>query len=122
MMCICCNKILSLISGEYLNEEEIVFKKSVKQISGIDEAMHVDAGSYMWNGGIVGLLSGGFGSRHDGDEFIVAICDDCIHNKIQTGNIAYINNYIENIDEPILTKNKTIWRRYNRIGNILNDE
>lgn len=37
----------------------------------------------MWNNGTVRRISFGYGSRHDGESFLVAICDDCIE-KLET--------------------------------------
>lgn len=36
----------------------------------------------MWNGGIVGEVVAGYGSKHDCDLFLVAICDMCIERAI----------------------------------------
>lgn len=34
--------------------------------------------SAMWNGGIVDKVTAGYGSDHDMNQFIIAICDECI--------------------------------------------
>jgi hypothetical protein len=131
MMCICCDKKISLLYPEIdlpdgKLEEDVVFNTKEKiQIDGShDEEITLDAGSKMWNNGIVNKVSAGYGSSHDGDEFIIAICDDCITTKKRTGNIAYINNYMGYSlpgDEDY-EKSRIAWRRYNRIDDILNDE
>lgn len=38
----------------------------------------------MWSGGIVETINAGYGSFHDMDSFIVAICDDCITNLVES--------------------------------------
>lgn len=35
----------------------------------------------MWDGGIVEKIYGGYGSRYDEEQFIIAICDNCIEEK-----------------------------------------
>lgn len=119
-MCICCDKKISLLYPEIdlkegETEESIVFKE-YKQ----DDNIKINAGSRMWNDGIVHKVSAGYGSSHDGDEFIIAICDECITKKKMTGNIAYVNNYMFPIkgDEDF-EKSKIAWRRYNNINDIL---
>jgi len=37
----------------------------------------------MWNDGIVDIISIGYGSKFDGDQYIIAICDDCIESKLE---------------------------------------
>jgi hypothetical protein len=100
MLCICCDKKISLLYPEDLSdgklEEDVVFNTKEKiQIDGdYDQEITVNAGSKMWNDGLVHKVSAGYGSSHDGDEFIIAICDDCIIKKKATGNLAYIDNYM----------------------------
>lgn len=127
-MCVCCDKKISLLYPELENktEEDIVFNKETRQVrsrKSFDVEIKINAGSQMWNDGVVDLISAGYGSRFDGDEFIIAICDDCLEKKMMTGNIAYIDNYMGyNIkDDEKYKKSRIAWRRYNRIDDILND-
>ena len=131
MMCICCDKKISLLYPETLDdksEEDIVFNKEKRQLYGkkgrFDEEIELNAGSQMWNDGVVNLISAGYGSRFDGDEFMIAICDDCIQKKMFTGNIAYINNYMGyDVKHDERYQNSRIaWRRYNKIEDILDDD
>ncbi len=56
MKCICCGKeILPLYENKY----------------------------NMWNGGIVEKISAGYGSDYDGEQFIIAICDECVKIKLK---------------------------------------
>ena len=134
-MCICCDKKISLLYPEIdladgKLEEDLVFNTKDKiQISDPDLHVHeeisIDAGSHMWDGGIVNKVSAGYGSSHDGDDFIIAICDECILKKKATGNIAYIDNYmgylIKQVDEDYINS-RTAWRRYNNINDFLEGE
>ena len=131
MMCICCDKritLLKVVEEPLEDEEKVVFGKIIRQISGkkFDETYTSDASSNMWNGGIVGHISGNYGSRFDSDEFIIAICDDCIEKKKMTGNVAFIDNYMSGISDPWVKddydKSRVAWRRYNRIDDLLNGD
>ena len=46
-----------------------------------------------WEGcfadGIVEKISAGYGSKHDGDMFIICICDSCIDSK----KLKWVGNY-----------------------------
>jgi hypothetical protein len=43
----------------------------------------------MWEGGVVEKISVGYGSINDGDEFYIAICDNCIDDNYKNGRIIY---------------------------------
>jgi len=45
----------------------------------------------MWNGGIVDKIAAGYGSKIDGDMFVIAICDECVIEK----NLKWVGNYME---------------------------
>ena len=130
MMCICCDKKISLLDPEMdleggKLEEDIVFnKKKIQTNVAHDEEFTTDAGSCMWGDGLVHKVSAGYGSTHDGDQFIIAICDDCITKKKMTGTIAYVDNYMGYSlqDNEDYEKSRIAWRRYNRIDDILDGE
>jgi hypothetical protein len=124
MMCICCDKKISLLSSVHLedkSEEDIVFNKQKRQLYGkkgrFDEEIELDAGSQMWKDGVVDSITAGFGSNHDMDEFIIAICDDCLEKKLMTGSIALISKH--DINNEKYNNMRTAWRRYNRIDDLL---
>lgn len=48
--------------------------------------------SQMWDGGIVDKISANYGSEHDSDMYIIAICDDCI--KWHSEKLIYMGNYM----------------------------
>jgi hypothetical protein len=130
MLCICCDKKISLLYPEDLSdgklEEDVVFNTKEKiQIDGdYDQEITVNAGSKMWNDGLVHKVSAGYGSSHDGDEFIIAICDDCIIKKKATGNLAYIDNYMGYLskEDEDYVNSRTAWRRYNNMNDFLEGE
>lgn len=47
-----------------------------------------------WTRGLVAKVSANYGSEHDMDTFLMAICDDCINEKLQEGVIK-----IDNLNE-----------------------
>ena len=49
-----------------------------------------DPANAMWHDGVVDRIGAGYGSKFDGDVFLIAICDDCISKKLET-NIISIN-------------------------------
>lgn len=49
----------------------------------------------MWNSGLIGGISAGYGSIHDGDVFFICICDNCITKKVKDGSLIYRYNYME---------------------------
>jgi hypothetical protein len=48
----------------------------------------------MVDSGVVGRLTAGYGSRHDGSIMQVGLCDGCIEKLTQEGKIKEIDNYI----------------------------
>jgi hypothetical protein len=49
--------------------------KAIRQVEGSPDST-LESGC--WDGGIVGRITAGYGSAHDMDEFVVAVCDRCI--------------------------------------------
>lgn len=50
--------------------------------------------SGMYDGGTVERISSGYGSKHDTDMFIIAICDDCIDRLKKENKVQYAGNYM----------------------------
>ncbi len=71
--------------------------------------------------GVVSNISAGFGSSLDGDQFVIAVCDNCLLNKVEDGTIALTGNYMSHDDVMIerLEKYKKIWRRSNNLDTLL---
>ena len=47
----------------------------------------------MWNNGVVDKISVNYGSKFDGESFLIAICDNCIESRKQ--RLKPIGNYME---------------------------
>jgi hypothetical protein len=118
MKCICCgNRIKN--GDNTMSLEESVFLNEPPTRSG---GSWTRAENLMWTDGVVGNISGGFGSDCDGDKFVIAICDVCVKIKLNDGSLAYTGNYMfSNEEDPILSnieKYKKIWRRNNNLDNL----
>jgi hypothetical protein len=107
MYCICCkqNNIKPLqITGENLPEEELLWKK--------------DVNSAMIDGGIIQTVDAGYGSIHDGDQFVLGICDICVKENLDNGYLLYFGNYMYPQDEEI-EKSKIKFRRSNNLDKLI---
>ena len=100
MRCVCCNKKIKLLNEE-LPEEDIIFSIEKNRM----------AENKMWLDGLVGSISGGYGSIHDLSMFVIAICDECLSEKIDTGTVAQISSNLNYTNEVA----KKIWRRNNNL-------
>lgn len=129
MRCICCdNKITpgSLPRG-IETHEDMVFKPVNRQYPGYnknkeedsDSSFRETAGSRMWNDGLVSDVSAGYGSRYDGGQYVIAICDDCLEKKMNDGTIAVTGNYIYSLDKEEMENYKRIWRRSNNLDELI---
>jgi hypothetical protein len=116
MYCICCNKnkVKPLLSGN-IQEEDILWDKKNKRDS---EFVNINSG--MINDGIIYLIDAGYGSKHDGDQFLIAICDQCITEKVNDATILYFGNYIYPEDSFIEKEKNNSKKRYRRRKNLDN--
>lgn len=69
----------------------------------------------MWDGGIVDKIAAGYGSCHDGDMYIIGLCDECV-TKWQD-RLQYAGNYM-NVEDLNLS-NKITTHHSIVIGNNL---
>jgi len=90
MSCICCGADIAAIHPSDLDK--------------------YDLDSQMWDNGIVGIISAGYGSNKDGDVYCVAICDNCIEKARNRGDVIYLYNYMGVGDKV----NKEIRNDYNK--------
>ena len=101
MYCICCKKnnvipntqpVSSKISTEDSpphHEEDILWKDSKRPDGSL-----VNVNNEMIDNGIIHIIDAGYGSTHDGDQFIIAICDDCIKENLADATLLYWGNYM----------------------------
>ena len=116
MKCICSGSHIKCIESiADLNQEDAVFKQDKRSDSYTERAEN-----RMWLDGIVKNASAGYGSSHDGDMFVIAVCDKCITIKKEDGTIAYTGNYM-GFDSEItqLDEYRKIWRRANNLDELI---
>jgi len=129
MYCICCKKnnvipntspVSSKISTEDSppqTEEDIIWKKVKRKDGSL-----VSVNNEMIDNGIIHIIDAGYGSRHDGDQFLIAICDDCIKENLQDATILYWGNYMYGDDgfvEKEVEKSKQKYRRRKNLDDIV---
>jgi hypothetical protein len=76
----------------------------------------------MINNGIIHIIDAGYGSTHDGDQIILAICDDCIKENLEDATLLYYGNYMYTHEKFIVEdveKSKQKYRRRNNLDNLI---
>jgi hypothetical protein len=129
MYCICCKKnnvIPETFSytkesmrgvKEKVEEEDILWKDSKRPDGSL-----VNVNNEMIDNGIIHIIDAGYGSTHDGDQFVIAICDDCINVNKEDGTLLYYNNYMhydEKFVEEEKEKSKKIYRRRKNLDGLV---
>lgn len=119
MYCICCKKnnvhpVNPKKGGPWIDN-------IIRDDSEID-LIHDKKASVMINNGIVNIISAGYGSKHDGDEMILAICDECVQLNLEDGTLIYHNNYFypnEEFTKGEYEKSKKIYRRRRNLDDLV---
>ena len=129
MYCICCKKnnviphpstVKSNISTEDSPpqlEEDILWKNSKRKDGSL-----VNVNNEMIDNGIIHIIDAGYGSTHDGDQFVIAICDDCIKENLQDATLLYWGNYMygkEGFVYEEIEKSKQKYRRRKNLDDIV---
>ena len=128
MYCICCKKnnvvperhVYNNVSTEDSppqNEEDILWKDSKRPDGSL-----VNVNNEMINNGIIHIIDAGYGSTHDGDQIILAICDDCIKSNLEDATLIYYGNYMYTHEEFIaedVEKSKQKYRRRKNLDDLL---
>jgi len=120
MYCICCKKNnvtpLDVIRKEAKSEEDSIWEKEKRKDGSL-----VNVNNEMINNGIIHIIDAGYGSTHDGDQFIIAICDDCIKENLQDATLLYWGNYMgygDMISDEV-EKSKQKYRRRKNLDDII---
>jgi len=66
--------------------------KCKKEIKPIELKYHRKPESAMWSDGIVDKIAAGYGSKFDGNMYIIAICDTCIEENKDI--IEFVGTYM----------------------------
>jgi len=129
MYCICCKKnnvipdkfsyTKESMRGmeEKVEEEDILWKDSKRADGSL-----VNVNNEMIDNGIIHIIDAGYGSNYDGDQFIIAICDDCIKENKQDATLLYYGNYMytrEGFVEEEKEKSKKIYRRRKNLDGLV---
>ena len=125
MYCICCKKnnvipntppVSSKISTEDSppqSEEDVLWKKERRENGSL-----VNVNNEMIDNGIIHIIDAGYGSTHDGDQFVIAICDDCIKENLQDATLLYYGNYMGGYGYMIKDKVEQSKQKYRRRKNL----
>lgn len=120
MYCICCkqNNVIPEDfsiekSSQKKREEDIIWKESKRPDGSLS---HVN--NEMINNGIIHIIDAGYGSIHDGDQIVVAICDDCIKENLEDATLLYYGNYMHSEDEFIIEDREKSKHKYRRRKNL----
>jgi hypothetical protein len=123
MYCICCkkNNVIPLDPNggikDTQSEEDLIWKKEKRKDGSL-----VNVNNEMINNGIIHIIDAGYGSTHDGDQIILAICDDCIKENLEDATLLYYGNYMyphENFIVEDVEKSKQKYRRRNNLDNLI---
>ena len=123
MYCICCKKnnviperrnyVSDSTEDSPQNEEDILWKDSKRHDGSL-----VNVNNEMIDNGIIHIIDAGYGSTHDGDQFIIAICDDCIKENLEDATILYYGNYMYNKEGFIEEEKEKSKQKYRRRKNL----
>ena len=119
MYCICCNKnnvkpLEDSFTGQK-SETELLFLNGMRE-NGRDRTVS----NLNVNGGIIHIIEAGYGSTHDGDKWIIAICDGCIEQKKEDATLLFYDNYIfSDFVEDEINKSKAIYNRRKNLEDLV---
>jgi len=122
MYCICCKKYKVTPNNQFdesASEEDLLWKNEEVKID--DVAKKSTINNQMVNDGIIHIIDAGYGSTHDGDRIILAICDECIKENLEDGTLLYFGNYMfsdETFINESIDKSKKIYRRRKNLDNL----
>jgi len=122
MYCICCKKdkitpydpIMDGQLGKYKTEEELLWRDEVKN------SRPLTINNEMVNDGIIQTIDAGFGSIHDTDVFIIAICDECITENLEDGTLLLFRSGDLNPEKHV-EKSKKIYRRRKNLDGLIGE-
>jgi hypothetical protein len=120
MYCICCDK-----NNVHPDRNELSRNnKTESELLWLDESVgdrKRTINNLMVTGGIIHIINAGYGSIHDGDMFILAICDECIKSKKSEASLLYYGNYMFNdfVQDGDVEKSKMLYNRRKNLDELL---
>ena len=130
MYCICCKKNNVVPENHSYTKESIKLAKKIGMEEDIQEedilwkdskrpdGSLVNVNNEMIDNGIIHIIDAGYGSNHDGDQFIIAICDDCIKENLEDGTLLYYGNYMYAREGYVEEEKKKSKQKYRRRKNL----
>ncbi len=120
MYCICCKKNNVKVSlpvreeeSQISTEEDILWKVGRRPDGSL-----VNVNNEMIDNGIIHIIDAGYGSKHDGDQFVIAICDKCIKTNLEDATLLYYGNYMFATDGFVEQEREASKQRYRRRKNL----
>jgi hypothetical protein len=119
MYCICCNKnnvtpLEDPFTGDR-SETELLFLNEMRE-NGRERTVN----NLNVRDGIIHIIEAGYGSTHDGDKYIIAICDVCIDMKKQDATLLYYDNCMfSDFVEDDINKSKTLYNRRKNLDGLI---
>ena len=119
MYCICCKKNNVVPMDTAIKEEDILWKN---QKVDDQNAYYRTVENEMVLGGAIEIVNTGYGSSHDGDRILLAICDDCIEENLADGTLLYFSNYMTKMGvDAAVEKSKKIYQRRTRLDGLVGE-
>ena len=116
MYCICCrkNNVKPIMRSSTGVEEDVLW------LNKREEGMTTKSiNSEMIDDGIIHIIDAGYGSKHDGDKFVIAICDECISINLEDATLLYYDNYFSFDVSDEIEKSKQIYRRRKNLDDLI---
>jgi hypothetical protein len=103
------------------SEEDFLWKNEKDETSKQNYYRTIE--NEMVNNGTIEIINAGYGSTHDGDRILLAICDDCIKENLADGTLLYFSNYMTKIGvEGEVEKSKKLYQRRTRLDGLVGEE
>lgn len=103
-------------------EEDFLWKNERVEKSANNQPYYRTIENEMVNNGAIEIVNTGYGSKHDGDRILLAICDDCIKENLADGTLLYFSNYMTKIGvEGNVEKSKKIYQRRVRLDGLVGE-
>ncbi len=120
MYCICCKKNNVKVSLPVREEESQIFTEEdiLWKVGRRPDGSLVNVNNEMIDNGIIHIIDAGYGSKHDGDQFVIAICDKCIKTNLEDATLLYYGNYMFATEEFVEQERETSKQKYRRRKNL----
>ena len=102
-----------------IKEEDILWKN--QKVDG-QNTYYRTIENEMVDNGTIDIINAGYGSTHDGDRILLAICDDCIKENLADGTLLYFSNYMTKMGvDAAVEKSKKLYQRRTRLDGLVGE-